>query len=105
MDLFEKLLEMIVGHEIVETPETTDLHLTREQFMEKMLKEKDGQALLDLLEREYAICEKLKLTNAYYGDNNVAFIDVPKWNTLVAHLSVLNSVFAGWPPLIDGKKL
>lgn len=75
-----------------ETPETKDLHLARDEFMKKMLEEKDGQALLDLMEGgEWKVCERLGLTNAYY-DGGTAYIDVPRWNNLVSHLRIVNSV-------------
>lgn len=86
----EHLRKMIGGTD--ETPETTDLHLTRSDFMEKMLLEVDGQSLLDLMEAgEWRVCERLGLTNAYDQDG-VAYIDVPRWNNLVTHLRVVNSV-------------
>lgn len=75
-----------------ETSETTNLHLTRDEFASRMLQEKDGQALLDLLEMgEWRICERMGLTNAYY-EGSTAYIDVPRWNNLVTHLRIVNSV-------------
>lgn len=75
-----------------ETPDTENLHLTREEFMARMLREKDGQALLDLMESgEWRVCERMGLTNAYY-DDGVPYIDVPRWNNLVAHLKIVHSV-------------
>lgn len=91
----EHLRKMIGGTD--ETSETTDLHLTRKEFMERMLLERmllegDGQALLDLMENgEWKVCERLGLTNAYVHEG-VAYIDVPRWNNLVTHLRVVNSV-------------
>jgi len=77
-----------------ETPETTGLHLTRKEFMEKMLLERDGQDLLDLMEDgEWKVCERLGLTNAYY-DGGTAYIDVPRWNNLLGHLRIVQSVFS-----------
>ena len=77
-----------------ETPETTNLHLTRQQFMDRMNLEKDGQALLDLMEDgEWKVCERLGLTKAYY-EASVAHIDVPRWNNLLSHLRIVNSVFS-----------
>jgi hypothetical protein len=77
-----------------ETSSTTDLHLTRQEFMDRMLLEKDGQALLDLMEDgEWRVCERLGLTRAYY--DGVAYIDVPRWNNLLAHLKIVHSVFSG----------
>ncbi|MHA1948314.1 MAG: hypothetical protein ACW99G_03600 [Candidatus Thorarchaeota archaeon] len=73
-----------------ETEETTDLHLTRDEFMTKMYQEKNGQELLDLLESgEHRICERMGLSNAYY-EGDTAYIDVPRWNNLVAHLNLVN---------------
>lgn len=75
-----------------EGPETTNLHLTRDEFMARMLGEENGQALLDLMEMgEWRVCERLGLTNAYY-DNGTAYIDVPRWNNLVTHLRIVHSV-------------
>lgn len=75
-----------------ETSETTGLHLTRDEFVARMLEEKDGQALLDLMEGgEWKVCERLGLTNAYLGEGG-AYIDVPRWNNLVSHLRIVNSV-------------
>jgi len=89
-DLAEGLRKMIGGTD--ETPETTELHLTREEFMERMLREPDGQRLLDLMEDgEWKVCERLGLTNAYYHEG-VPYIDVPRWNNLVSHLKIVNSV-------------
>lgn len=89
-DLAEHLRKMIGGTD--ETPETTELHLTREEFMERMLREPDGQRLLDLMEDgEWKVCERLGLTNAYYHEG-VPYIDVPRWNNLVSHLKIVNSV-------------
>jgi len=77
---------------VEETPETTNLHLTRQGFMDRMLLEGDGQALLDLMEDgEWRVCERLGLTNAYYSEGT-AYIDVPRWNNLLAHLRIVNSV-------------
>jgi len=86
----EGLRKMIGGTD--ETPETTELHLTREEFMERMLREPDGQRLLDLMEDgEWKVCERLGLTNAYYHEG-VPYIDVPRWNNLVSHLKIVSSV-------------
>jgi hypothetical protein len=80
-----------------ETPETTDLHLTRREFMDRMLLEGDGQILLDLMEDgEWRVCERLGLTNAYLSDGT-AYIDVPRWNNLLAHLRIVQSVFSKEP--------
>ena len=79
---------------VAETSETVDLHLTRQEFMGRMLLEGDGQALLDLMEDgEWRVCERLGLTNAYY-DGGTAYIDVPRWNNLLAHLRIVLSVFS-----------
>lgn len=89
-DLAEHLRKQIGGTE--ESPETTDLHLTRDEFMRRMLLERDGQALLDLMESgEWRVCERLGLTNAYL-EGSTAYIDVPRWNNLVSHLRIVNSV-------------
>lgn len=77
-----------------ETPETTNLHLTRNEFMDRMLLEGDGQSLLDLMEDgEWKVCERMGLTNAYY-DGGVPYIDVPRWKNLVAHLRICHQVFS-----------
>lgn len=86
----ESLRKQIGGTD--ETQETTNLHLTREEFVARMIREKDGQALLDLMEMgEWKVCERLGLTNAYI-DNGTAYIDVPRWNNLVTHLRIVHSV-------------
>jgi hypothetical protein len=80
------------GENTDETPETSDLHLTREEFMEKMLTEENGSELLDLLEiGEWRACERMGLSKAYINEG-VAYIDVPRWNNLVSHLKIVNSV-------------
>ena len=78
--------------ETEETADSTDLHLTRDDFMKRMLRNKDGQQLLDLMELgECWVCERLGLCDAYYEDG-VPYIDVPRWNNLVKHLRIVNSV-------------
>lgn len=77
---------------VKETEESSILHLTSVAFADKMRQEENGQALLDLLERgEWRICERMCLSHAYVEDG-VAYIDVPGWNNLVAHLTIVNSV-------------
>lgn len=91
MSELSKFFDNLRG-QIHETAETTDLHLTRDEFMARMHLEGDGQALLDLMESgEWRVCERTGLTNAYY-DGEVPYIDVPRWNNLVAHLRIVNSV-------------
>lgn len=78
--------------EVKETADSTDLHLIRSEFMARMLREEDGQQLLDLMESgEWTVCERLGLCNALTEDNK-AYIDVPRWNTLVQHLKIVNNV-------------
>lgn len=90
--LIDQLRQFGSEKKIEETEETTDLHLTRDEFMQKMLKEQNGQELLDLLEDgEWRICERMGLSKAYF-ENNIPYIDVPRWNNLVAHLRLVNSV-------------
>lgn len=75
-----------------ETAETTNLHLTKAEFMDKMLKEKDGWALMDCLESgESAVAERLGLIHGYHEGTEIYF-DIPQWNNLVAHLRIVNSV-------------
>ena len=63
-DLAEILRWQIGGTD--ENPETMNLHLTREEFMKKMLQEQGGQSLLDLMEDgEWRVCERLGLQIAY----------------------------------------
>lgn len=89
-NLAEHLRKQIGGTD--ETPDTTNLHLTREEFMERMLRERDGQALLDLMEDgEWRVCERLGLTEAYM-EGSTAIIDVPRWNNLLSHLRIVASV-------------
>ena len=90
--LEKKLRDGAFGRPIQETEETTSLHLTRDEFAARMRREPDGQELLDLMEAgEWRICERMGLSNAYYSDGT-AYIDVPGWNNLVAHLRIVNGV-------------
>jgi hypothetical protein len=75
-----------------ETPETTNLHLTHDEFKQNMLKEVNGQALLDLLESgEWRICERMGLIITHSEEENKCIV-VPGWKNLVAHLSIVNSI-------------
>jgi hypothetical protein len=75
-----------------ETEESISLTLTKQEFMEKMLKEEKGQALLDLLESgESTVCERMGLITGYIKDGQVYF-DIPGWNNLVAHLKIVESI-------------
>ena len=75
-----------------ETEETTNLHLTKDEFEARMLKEPDGVQLLELLSSgEGNVCQRMGLTNGYIKDGKV-YIDVPGWNNLLAHLRIVNSV-------------
>ena len=78
--------------DIQESEDSVNLTLTKEAFMAKMLKEKDGWALLDLLEAgEWRIAERLGLIRGYYQDGKTLF-EIPRWNNLVEHLRIVNSV-------------
>ncbi len=92
-DQVEKSLrDAAMGKPVEETEESSLLHLTRDDFITKMLKEENGQALLDLMESgEWRICERMGLCNAYY-EGSTAYIDVPGWQNLVAHLQIVHSV-------------
>lgn len=80
------------GENVQESESTQNLHLTHQQFKDKMLEQADGWPLLDLLESgEWRICERMGLCNGYIKDG-VAYIDVPRWNNLVAHLRIVNSI-------------
>lgn len=75
-----------------ENTESQNLILFKQQFMDKMLQEKDGWALLDCLESgEWRVAERLGLINGYVKDGQPCF-DVPRWNNLVEHLRIVNSV-------------
>lgn len=77
---------------IQETADSLDLKLTQADFIERMNREEDGQSLLDLMEvGEWRVCERLGLTFGYM-QGSTAYIDVPRWNNLVAHLRMVNSV-------------
>jgi len=90
--LEKTLRDAASGRPIEETEESTNLHLTRDDFATRMRREADGQELLDLMEAgEWRICERMGLCNAYYQDN-IPYIDVPGWNNLVAHLRIVNGV-------------
>lgn len=93
-DFNENLRQSIMKKEdmIQDTEKSVDLHLSKEQFMEKMQKEPDGWELMDLLEiGESAICERMGLIKGYSKDGTVCF-DVPRWNNLLAHLRIVNSI-------------
>lgn len=86
----KKLRDSCAGGEIQE-PEGP-LHLTRDEFAIKMRKESDGESLLALLESgEWRVCERMGLCEGYRQDGT-AYIDVPGWNNLVAHLRIVDSV-------------
>jgi hypothetical protein len=91
MDQFLKTLrDACSGGLISESEETVNLHLTRTQFMERMLREPKGQELLNLMESgEWRICERMGLCNGYVQGGEV-YIDVPGWANLVAHLNIVN---------------
>lgn len=75
-----------------ETADSIDLLLTKAEFMGKMLKEKDGRALLDLLEMgECNVVENLGLLHGYI-EKGVVYFDCPRWNSLLTHLRIVNSV-------------
>lgn len=87
------LRESICGSPLEETDETTNLHLTRDEFAARMRQMPDGDSLLNLLEDgEWRVCERMGLCHGYYV-NNVPYIDVPGWVNLVAHLRIVHSVF------------
>ena len=82
----------LLGDDLGVTADSTDLHLTRNEFMQRMLREVDGQQLLDLMEDgECRVCERFGLSNAYV-EEGVIYIDVPRWNNLLQHLRIVNSV-------------
>lgn len=75
-----------------ESPETTDLHLTKDEFMERMRREEDGESLLALLESgESSVVERMGLCHGHIEEGSVVF-DVPRWNNLVGHLRIVNSI-------------
>lgn len=75
-----------------ENTESVNLALAKPEFMAKMLKEKDGWALMDCLEHgEWKIAERLGLIEGYVKDG-IAWFNVPRWNNLVEHLRIVNSV-------------
>ena len=85
-------LRKAIMPEVVSGQDETSLHLTKQEFMDKMLKEKDGWQLLDLLEiGEANIAERLGLIHGYLKNSQVYF-DIPSWHHLVAHLRIVNSV-------------
>ncbi len=76
-----------------ETAETTNLHLSKEQFKEKLLKEESGSNLLDRLERgESRVVERMKLCHGYRDDDGQIWFDVPQWKNLVVHLQIVDKV-------------
>lgn len=91
-EFIENLRKQVAFGTTEETFDSTNLCLTKEQFASKMLVEKDGQALLDLLSMgEWQVAENLGLIKGYRANNQVLF-DVPRWNNLVQHLRIVNSV-------------
>lgn len=77
---------------ITENDDSSMLHLTKDELMAKMYKEKDGHELLELLESgESRIVERMGLCHGYIKEGQVVF-DIPGWNNLVAHLRIVNSV-------------
>jgi hypothetical protein len=89
---FAELLRGQTGEDLAESPETTRLVLTKDEFASKMMEEKDGQALLDLLEiGEWKVCERLGLCFGAVTETG-PIIAVPRWKNLVAHLRIVNGV-------------
>lgn len=74
-----------------ETAESINLTLTKEQFISKMLEEKDGVALLNCLEDENKIAERMGLIHGYVKES-ITYFDIPRWNNLIAHLRIVNGV-------------
>jgi hypothetical protein len=75
------------------TDANTNLTLTKEEFLNSMLCEPDGLAMLDLLEAgEWRVCERLGLVRGYRDEHDDVCFDVPSWDALVAHLRIVNSV-------------
>lgn len=93
MKKFLDNLRSLAAHNTTEeSAETQNLTLVKQQFMDKMLQEKDGWDLLDCLEGgEWKVAERLGLINGYVKDGQPCF-NVPRWNNLVAHLRIVNSV-------------
>ena len=88
----KSLRDAVFGGKISETEDSTDLVLTKEEFMERMEQEPDGIALMSLLESgESHVVERMGLCHGYDKDGQV-FFDVPGWNNLVSHLRLVNSV-------------
>lgn len=87
-----KMLDNLRGN-IQENETSSNLHLTKAEFMEKMKLEPDGQALLDLLQMgEHKIVERMGLMHGYADGKGNIFFDIPRWNNLVEHLRIVNSV-------------
>lgn len=85
-------LRQAVEPEIMQRPDEVDLRLPKADFVAKMLREKDGAALLDLLAAgEYRIAERLGLIDGQFTEVGI-FMAVPSWNALVAHLMAVNLV-------------
>jgi hypothetical protein len=69
-----------------------ELTLTKQEFIDKMLQEKKGEALLDLLAAgEWRVAENLGLILGY-RENGKAYFKIPRWRNLVAHLQIVESV-------------
>lgn len=83
---FYDAIRKAAGGRTDEESDTVDLHLSREEFMAKMLEEKDGQRLLDLLEDgEWRVVERMGLCQSVEKEGYYWF-DVPRWNNLVSYL-------------------
>lgn len=71
-----------------ETPETSNLVMSEQEFFNKVLLEENGKELLTLLEDgEVNICKRIGLMTLKDGQ-----VEVPQWNSLISHLRIVNSV-------------
>lgn len=69
-----------------ETEETSNLQMTVEEFVSKMLEEPRGSQLIELLIKgEVNICERMGLMHVKQES-----VFVPGWKNLVAHLEIVN---------------
>lgn len=93
-DFLDTLRTMAAHGPTQETAESVNLVLTKQQFVDKMKLEMDGNGdlLLDLLERgEWRIAERMGLIHGEQKDGEVVFT-IPRWNNLVQHLRIVHSV-------------
>lgn len=91
-EILEKRFLEACGEVTTENEYTSDLLLTKDEFIDRVNREDNGQELLDLLEMgESNVCERMGLCHGYI-EGGVVYFKVPEWNHLISHLKLVNSV-------------